>query len=99
MSLYLYRLRNLIRVLRHLVWEEFEERSRVKEDRDRPIRREGRGDHDLIWQLFNQVIQSCNHKGGGGFLDLSALKVVVLVNLSVIIVNMFFNFYNKARML
>ena len=40
--------------------------------------------HELIWQLFNQVIQSCNHKGGG-FLDLSTLKVAVLVNLSVII--------------
>ena len=98
MSLYLYRLRNSIRVLRHFVQEEFEERSRAEEDRDRPIRREGRGDHESIWQLFNQVIQSRNHTGGF-FLDLSARKVAVLVNWSVIIVNMFFNFYNKARTL
>ena len=51
----------------------------MEEDRDRPIRREGRGDHELILQLFNQVIQSHNHKGGG-FLDLSALQAAVLVN-------------------
>ena len=63
MSLYLYRLRNSIRVLHRLVREEFEERSWVEEDRDGPIRREGRGDHESIWQLFNQVIQSRNHKG------------------------------------
>ena len=78
MSLYLYRSRNSIRVLRRLVWEEFEERSQTEEDRDRPIRREGRGDHELLLQLFNQVIQSRNHKGG--FLDLFALKAAVLVN-------------------
>ena len=45
--------------------EEFEERSRMEEDRDRPIRREGHGNHKLLLQLFNQVIQSRNHKGGG----------------------------------
>ena len=61
MSLYLYRSRNLIRVLRRLVREEFEERGRAEEDRDRPIRREGCGDNELILQLFNQVIQSRNH--------------------------------------
>ena len=33
-SLYLYRLRNSIRVLRRLVREEFEERSQAEEDRD-----------------------------------------------------------------
>ena len=80
MSLYLYRSRNSIRVLRLLVQEEFEERSRAEEDRDKPIRREGHGDHELIWLLFNQVIQSRNHKGGRVFLDLSALKAAVLVN-------------------
>ena len=77
MSLYLYRSRNSIRVLRHLVLEEFEERSWMEEDRDRPIRREGCGDHELLLQLFNQVIQSCNHKG---CFDLSTLKAAVLVN-------------------
>ena len=77
MSLYLYRLRYSVRVLRHLIWEEFEERSWTGEDRDRSIRREGRGDHKLLLQLFNQVNQSRNH--GGGF-DLSVLKVEVLVN-------------------
>ena len=64
MSLYIYRLRYSVRVLRRLVREEFEERSQTEEDRDRPIRREGRGDHELLLQLFNQVIQSHNHKGG-----------------------------------
>ena len=70
MSLYLYRLRNSIRVLRRLVQEEFEERSWAEEDTDRPIRREGLGNHELILQLFNQVIQSHNHKGGEGFLSI-----------------------------
>ena len=63
-SLYLYRLRYSIRVLHHLVQEEFEERSWTEEDRGRPIRREGCGDHKLLFQLFNQVNQSRNHKGG-----------------------------------
>ena len=67
MSLYLYRLRYSIRVLRHLVREEFEERSWTEEDRNRPIRRERHGDHELLLQLFNQVIQSRNHKGGEFF--------------------------------
>ena len=49
---------------RRLIREEFEERSQTEEDRDRPIRREGCGNHELLLQLFNQVIQSCNHKGG-----------------------------------
>ena len=87
MSLYLYRLRYSIRVLRRLVREEFEERSRTEEDRDRPIRREGLGNHKLLLQLFNQVVQSRNHKGG--VFNLSALKAAVLVHQSVIIVNMF----------
>ena len=78
MSLYLYRLRYSVRVLLHLIREEFEERSWMGEDRDRPIRREGRGDHKLLLQLFNQVNQSHNHKGG--FFYLSTLKVAVLVN-------------------
>ena len=79
MSLYLYRLRYSIRVLRCLIWEEFEERSQTEEDRDRPIRREGHGNHKLLFQLFNQVNQSHNHKGGGVF-DLSTLKAVMFVN-------------------
>ena len=57
------------------------------EDRDRSIRREGCGNHKLLFQLFNQVNQSHNHKGG--VFDLSTLKVEVLVNYAVILVNMF----------
>ena len=64
MSLYLYRLRYSVGVFHHLVREELEERSWMGEDRDRPIRREGRGDHKLLLQLFNQVNQSRNHGGG-----------------------------------
>ena len=36
MSLYLYRLRYSIRVLHHLIWEEFEERNQMEEDREDP---------------------------------------------------------------
>ena len=88
MSLYLYRLRYSIQVLRHLIQEEFEERSWTEEDRDRHIRREGRGNHKLLLQY---LIKLTNHIiiRGGEFFYLSALKVVVLVDQSVIIVNMF----------
>ena len=58
------------------------------DDRNRPIRREGCGNHNLLFQLFNQVNQSHNHKGGL-FFDLSTLKAAVPVNYSVIIVHMF----------
>ena len=44
-----------MRVLCCLVQEEFEERSWTGDDRDRPVRREGRDDHNLLFQLFNQV--------------------------------------------
>ena len=65
-------------LLRRLIQEEFEERSWMGEDRDRPIRREGCGNHKLLLQLFNQVNQSHNHKGV--FFYLSTLKAAVLVN-------------------
>ena len=99
MSLSLYRLRNLIRVLRRLVREEFEERSWAEDDSDRPIRRE-RG--KAITSCYaSYLVQLANHViiRGEGFFDLSALKAAVLVNSSVIIVHMFFYFYNKVRML
>ena len=99
MSLCLYRLRNSIRVLRHLIWEEFEERSWVEDDSDGPVRRE-RGVVTTSCYL-SYLVKLTNHLiiRGGVFFDLSALKVVVLVDSSLIIVNMFFYFYNKAWML
>ena len=76
MTLYLYRLRYSTRVLRHLVQEEFEERSWMEEDQGRPVRREGCGDHKLLLHL----IKSSNHVIIRGGFDLTALKVAVLVN-------------------
>ena len=86
MSLCLYRLRNSIRVLRRLIRGEFEERSWAEKDRDGPIRRERDMATTSCYPSFS--IKLTNHViiMGGGF-DLSALKVGVLVNLSVIIVN------------
>ena len=59
-----------------------------EEDGDGPVRRE-RG--EVTTRCYHRLIfQSRYHKGGGVFFDLSALKVVVLVDLidlSVIIVN------------
>ena len=56
----------------------------MTEDGDGPVRRE-RG--EATTSCYPSLIcQSRNHKGGG-FFDLSALKVAVLVDLSVIIVN------------
>ena len=79
MSLYLYRSRNSVQVLRRLVQEVFEERSRVEGDRDGPIRRE----RDVVTTSCypSYLIKLTNHViiRGGGF-DLSALKVAVLVN-------------------
>ena len=97
MSLCLYRLKNSIRVLRRLVREEFEERSRAEEDRDGPIRRE----RDVVTTNCypSYSIKLTNHVIIRGAIDLSALKVAVLVDSSVIIVNMFLYFCNKARML
>ena len=99
MSLCLYRLRNSIRVLRRLVREEFEERSQAEDDRDGPVRRER--DVATTSCYPSCLIKLTNHVTirGGVFFDLSALKVVVLVDSSLIIVNMFFYFYNKARTL
>ena len=71
----------------------------MEDDSDRLIRRE----RDVATTsgypsyLVSKINQSRNHKGGG--FDLSTLKVAVLVDSSVIIVNMFFYFCNKARML
>ena len=42
----------------------------------------------VVIPVFNHFNQSRNHKGGGVCFNLSALKAVVLVNLSVIIVNL-----------
>ena len=56
-----------------------------EDDGDGPVRRE-RG--EATTSCYPSLIcQSCNHKGGGVFFDLSTLKAVVLVDLSVIIVN------------
>ena len=68
-----------------------------EDDGDGPVRRE-RG--EVTTRCYPSLIcQSRNHKGGGVFFDLSALKAAVLVDLSVIIVNLFFYIYNKARTL
>ena len=53
----------------------------------------------MTLHYFSLVYQSCNNKRGG-FLDLSALKAAVLVNSSVItvnIINLFFSFVIKRR--
>ena len=56
-----------------------------EDDDDGPIRRE-RG--EATTSCYPSLIcQSRNHKGGGVFFDLSALKAAVLVDSSVIIVN------------
>ena len=98
MSLCLYRLRNSIRVLCHLVREELEERSRAEDDSDGPIRRERDVATTSCYPSY--LVKLTNHViiRGGGF-DLSALKAAVLVDSSVIIVNMFFYFCNKAQKL
>ena len=45
---------DLVRVLRHLIQEELEERSQTEEDRDGPIRRE----RDLVTTSCYSSIQS-----------------------------------------
>ena len=90
MSLCLYRLRNSIRVLRRLIWEELEEGSQAEDDSDGPIRRE-RG--EVTTSCYpSYLVQLANHVIIRGGFNLSALKVAVLVDSSVIIVNMFFYF-------
>ena len=78
MSLYLYRSRNSVRVLRRLVREEFEERSRAEGDRDGPIRRE----RDVVTTSCypSYLIKLTNHVIIRGGFNLSALKAAVLVN-------------------
>ena len=78
MSLYLYRLRNSVRVLRHLIREEFEERSRAEEDRDRPIRRERDVATTSCYPSY--LIKLTNHVIIRGGFDLSTLNAAVLVN-------------------
>ena len=79
MSLYLYRSRNSVRVLRRLVREVFEERSRVEGDRDGPVRRE----RDVVTTSCypSYLIKLTNHIIiRGVFFYLSTLKAAVLVN-------------------
>ena len=66
MSLCLCRLRNSIRVLHGLVWEESEERSQMKDDSDGPIRRE----RDVVTTSCypSYLVKLTNHiiiRGGG----------------------------------
>ena len=78
MSLYLYRLRYLIRVLCRLVRKEFEERSRMEEDREDPSE-----ERDVVTTscYYSHLIKLSNHVIiSGGVFDLSTLKAVVLVN-------------------
>ena len=98
MSLCLYRLRSSIRVLCRLVREEFEERSQTEDDSDGPVRRE----RDMVTTscYLSYLVKLTNHVIiRGEVFDLSALKAAVLVDSSVIIVNMFFYFCNKAQTL
>ena len=97
MSLCLCRLENSIRVLHRLIREESEERSQTEDDSDGPIRRE----RDVVTPSCypSYLVKLTNHVIIRGGFDLSALKVAVLVDSSVIIVNMFFYFCNKARTL
>ena len=78
MSLYLYRLRYLIQVLHRLVWKEFEERSRMEEDREDPSEER---DVATTSCYYSHLIKLSNHIiVRWGVFDLSALKVAVLVN-------------------
>ena len=79
MSLYLYRSRNLVRVLRRLIREEFEERNQAEEDRDGPIRRERDVATTSCYPSY--LIKLTNHVIIRGVVfDLSTLKAAVLVN-------------------
>ena len=70
----------------------------MEDDSDGPIRRERDVATPSCYPSY--LVKLTNHViiRGGGF-NLSTLKVAMLVDSSVIIVNMFFYFYNKARML
>ena len=70
----------------------------MEDDSDGPIRRE----RDVVTpsRYPSYLVKLTNHVIiRGGFFDLFTLKAAVLVDSSVIIVNMFLYFYNKARML
>ena len=69
----------------------------MENDRDGPIRRE-RGVATTSYYP-SYLVKLTNHVMIRGGFNLSALKMVVLVDSSVIIVNMFFYFYNKVWML
>ena len=97
MSLCLCRLKNSIQVLRRLVREESEERNQMEDDSDRPIRRERDVATPSCYPSY--LVKLTNHVIIRGGFDLSTLKVAMLVDSSVIIVNMFFYFCNKVRML
>ena len=67
MSLYLYRLRYSIQVLRRLVQEEFEERSQMEEDREDPSE-----ERDVVTTscYYSHLIKLSNHviiRGGFQF--------------------------------
>ena len=97
MSLCLCRLKNSTRVLHRLVWEVSEERSQMEDDSDGPIRRERDVATPSCYPSY--LVKLTNHVIMRGGFDLSALKAAVLVDSSVIIVNMFFYFCNKAQTL
>ena len=94
MGLCLCRLRNSIRVLRRLVREESEERSQMEDDSDGPVRRE----RDVVTPSCypSYLVKLTNHVIIRGGFNLSTLKAAMLVDSSVIIVNIFFYFCNKA---
>ena len=77
MSLYFYRLRYSIRVLRCLIWEEFEERSWTEKDRE-----DLSEERDMVTTscYYSHLIKLSNHIIIRGGFDLSTLKAMVLVD-------------------
>ena len=78
MSLYLYRLRYSIRGLRHLIRDEFEERSQTEEDREDPSEER---DVATTSCYYSHLIKLSNHIIiRGGVFNSSTLKAAVLDN-------------------